>query len=384
MPKTLGARALVVGLTVAAVSCQGETGVLIAVSGPSAATLEFEVGVKKGELFELDKDASGRRADVAGRNLNTHPYELMLEEPSDSGDPLQIRVLVLGITKEGGQEKIASVGLTDPPQRFIRGEVLRRTVRLQAVGDALRVTSRDSCHVVRRGDDRLVWAADNNHDCDPIAADAQPPDCNDADPSIYPGLAERCDEKDNNCDDKLAPTTGPCYGRQVEEGPCRLGVRPCEGLGGAERGDCVAGDEAAPEAFCQAYSGCAHLADPLPCIADHARRKSLVCSWQMKANLCGGAYVQLEPPQGADSCRWRVFADGGFSVNMGKPGEAVHESSSCKPVVRLSPPVGGATKGQVKLEFIANGQTAWLVVLAVEGLSDNSCAENPLSCEEGG
>jgi len=31
-----------------------------------------------------------------------------------------------------------------------------------------------------------------------------------------------------------------------------------------------------------------------------------------------------------------------------------------------------------------DGETAWLVVVAIEGASSNSCVENPLSCEEGG
>ena len=171
-------------------ACGGETGIIIAVAGPSVEELEFQVGIAQGEEVVLDSSASGTRREVRGRNLKASPYELLLllEEGQES-QPLTVRALVLGYNND----KLQYLGFTEPPQAFLQEKVLRRSLLLEQVGPNASVTAHGKgCFRVRLKDQRWNLLAANDRDCDGYATTDDPPDCDDQNPALNPGVQGSC------------------------------------------------------------------------------------------------------------------------------------------------------------------------------------------------
>jgi hypothetical protein len=363
-------------------ACQGETGIIIAVAGPSVEELEFQVGVEHDpDVWMLDHEASGQRRNVRGRNLRSSPYEMLLREEDEAGSPLRVRVLVLGLT-EG---KPTHYDVTEPPQPFIREEVVRRHLFLDPLGDSASVTKVGQCFRIwrRSGDKSESWqlVTADDRDCDGSSAQGQPPDCNDLDSTVHPGATELCDGKDNNCDGKYAPSTQDCYA--MFGTACRRGTRACGDAQGSGLGPtCTVkdGDPIVPTSYCQAYSQCMDASDPLGCTEHNLEPQFKVdCTAERTdAGMCGGS-LPLQPPIATTTCRWSLASTGGFSVGL-SDGQSAPVSAitlcEAKLVLEKGSAPGG---GSVLLDFIGDAEGVTIgASINVEKVA--ACSAVPFKC----
>jgi hypothetical protein len=360
--------------------CGTEEGILVSVSGDAVAELEFIVGVERGDRIMLDTEASGVRVDVLGRSLRSSPYELLVEAGPEA-DPRESVVVLVRARRiqRNGDKRLTSMGVLDPAQPFLGGELLRRRIGLRGLSGSVRTAALNGCYTARIGDNNWRWVHPQNLDCDPVRADADPPDCDDERARVYPGAVERCDGLDNDCDEALAPLSGVCFARaEGEQGPCREGMRFCE-QAGRGAGACTTTDEPAPEAYCAHLASCQDLADPRPCLREAALATSLTCVHRRDAQgmACGGATVALSPPEKADNCRWRVFDAGALEASFGEE----PTSTACSPTLRISAP-SGLLAGRVMLDYFADGSPGWLVQVSVSPETVESCdGVEAISCE---
>lgn len=352
-------------LLVALVGC-GDEGILIAVSGDDVDALRFHVGIQDGQSFVLDQGVSGLRVDVAGRRLRVNPYELMLEQQSQ-GD-MSLRVFVLGLRRENNADTIYSFGLTEPPQSFIAGEVVRRAIALQTYSSSRSVAKIGSCYRMRVEDKVFTVVPNDDRDCD---GSATPADCNDADSDIHPGTPEYCDGKDNNCDGKKAEAKVPCFAADGDT--CRAGQRGCdEATGGGLAAECIGAGDPVPMTFCQAYIDCG-AKDPQRC-ANSVTPRRRSCKLEQKPGgvSCGIGKIKLERPYWTDKCKWRIVSTGGFTASIADPAACTTELS----IKAIEP---GAT-GPVVVEFFNDGKATTVWEYAITMVDADPCSENPLTC----
>jgi len=340
--------------------------------------LEFHVAVEQGTSFVVNPAASGQSYDVRGRNLKADPYEHLLQEEDQSGQAPRVLVLVLG--KSSGD--IKSFAVTDPPQPFIRDEVVRRVLSLVPIGSSGGVTGQSSgCYRVwQKASDktnRWVLAVAGDLDCDGYKS---PADCADDDPSVHPGASEVCDGKDNNCDGKYAPSQG-CYA--TEAGGCRKGSRTCNEPTGGLSATCTvsAGAPAVPTAYCTAYADCTDASDPLACTNDKVQPLEAQCTAELETasgTICAGS-IHLDPLAAGTGCSWELFETGGWDLGLtdgvAEPAQAI---SLCKPKLALK---GGsaAGNGTATLEFKSN-EAAVVARLAITSKTVPTCSAEPFSC----
>jgi hypothetical protein len=340
--------------------CGAETGIVVVVAGSQAIDeLEFQVGIASGAEFILDTSASGHRPSVRGRNLQSSPYELLLREEGAAAEPPQVRVLVVAYTAG----KVAALGVTDPPQSFIRGELLRRRVQLVSVpttgsGPPTLSVLGQSCY-------RLTLAAQqggstvnktykihtaNDADCDGYTVDGQPPDCDDHDETRHPGAKEGCDGKDNNCDGVYAPENQICYARDTAQ-VCREGGRVCHDQppGTGFTGPCVAqdGGKRMAEAYCRGYESCAKWSlTPLDCAASSVRTTTRECAVAAPAGIVCATTLALKPQGTATPCHWEIVDSGAWAIEVTNP-------DVCEATLTLRAENAGTTP--ILLEFFYGG-----------------------------
>jgi hypothetical protein len=347
--------------------CVSDEGILLAVSGDDVATLEFHVATQQGQDYLLDQGkgaggVSGMRVSVAGRKLRSEPYELLLQAPA-TGGASKLRVLVLGLRVEDGQERVVSFGVTEPPQPFVAGEVLRRSVALTNVRDGYRVTKYGRCYRVQRRDDVVRLLLSDDRDCD---GSDQGKDCDDGDNEVFPGALEVCDGKDNDCDGKKAPALVPCFAMVGDA--CKAGQRSCNN--GTLEGDCKVGGDPVPKLFCASYDGCKAV-DPHRC-SSAVNPERVSCTLEKKAdgNTCGLGEVSLGRPKWTQNCLWVVVDDGGFDVSIVDAGKC----NEARLAVKAG--VGGAS-GTVVVEFFADEERrpVWVREYSITLKSSESCSE---------
>lgn len=345
----------------------GDEGILVAVSGDDVDALRFHVGVQNGQSYVLDKGVSGLRIDVAGRRLRTKPYELLLEQQSTSD--MALRVFVLGLRRENNADQIYSFGLTEPPQSFIAGEVVRRAIALQTFSSSRSVAKIGSCYRMRINDDVFTVVPHDDRDCD---GSATPADCNDADGEIHPGTPEYCDGKENNCDGKKAAAQVPCFA--VDGDTCRAGQRGCdEATGGGLAAECLGAGEPVPMTFCQAYTDCG-ATDPQRCAnAVTPRRRSCKLEQKPGGASCGIGKIKLERPYWTEKCKWRVVSTGGFTVSIA-------DAAACTTELSIKALEAGAL-GPVVVEFFNDGKATTVWEYAISMVDAEPCSENPLTCK---
>lgn len=368
--------------------CSDETGVLISVSGAYVEELEFWVGVQRGEEYYLDQEVSGQRRQVRGRNLSASPYELMLREPSSGGQPLTVSVLVFGYVEEEGQEVAKYFAFTFTPQQFIRGEVVRRSLRLRGASDySAADPAGEGCFrvwklVEEQKEFWLLVASDRDKDCDGYSTDGQPPDCNDQVSSAHPNATELCDGHDNNCDGKFYPSSQVCYAYEGDPGICRQGTRACGDASGSGWAQCSV-NAASPqmaESYCYTYDECRWRPDPAGCV--QARLEPLVgqCSVEQDPNgLCADS-IPLVPPLETGACEWVIVDDGGLVLGL-SDGQTAPASSIniCEPQLVLdSSASAGATK--VVLEFFGGDAGTKVVELSLSINTVDTCGTSPVQC----
>jgi hypothetical protein len=362
--------------------CAADTGIIVAVTGARVDELEFNVAVERGSLFEIEPGISGQRYGVTGRNLTSDPYEHLLKEEAESGPPLLLRVLVVG--RSGGKDTHFAV--TEPPQAFIREEVVRRVVTLSDLGksSALTRSSTGCLRVWWRSNDKShtrVLAVADDQDCD---GHRPPTDCDDADAAVHPGAQEICDGKDNNCDGKFFAPSQTCYGRDGS-GFCREGIRGCGDAKGSGWAGCSvsASSPKLPDSHCEAYDQCKSAPDPLACAEKQlGPAAKLVCTAELDAGsstFCGGGY-RLEPPGTPTSCTWTVVDDGGFDIGL-TDGQSELTSSIdiCKPTLAIK---SGSTSGSgsVVLE-LKEGDSSATINVEIKVSTVVSCGAAPFTCQ---
>jgi len=357
-------------------ACGADTGIIVATVGDPIEELEFQVALAKDGEFILDRAASGERRSVQGRNLRSSPYELLLREGDQSGDPLTVRVLALGYKAD----KLVSFGVIEPPQAFIRGEVLRRALTLVAVGGTATLAApgqERTCFRVRLTATTpiLTLHTADDADCDGVPA---PTDCNDQDQLIYPGGKEICDGKDSNCDNVLAPASQPCYARDPVEPVCREGTRLCyesQGKGQGLDPICTPGTKRVAEAYCREYAKCTGTA-PLDCALAHVTVANRECQIVVVGEKTCGASQTIKAPAGdGTACRWDIIDTGGWPVEILNP-------TSCTPtfVLRNEPP----GTGPVVLEFVygvAPKQSSLVLVYKLTAKTGLECGATPYTCK---
>lgn len=371
--------------------CGSDSGVLLSVTAANVRLdeLQFEIGVARDGVFLRDQEVSGQRVTVTGRSLQTQPFQLLLHQPSGTTEPFQIRALVLGRQRDAdGVETLVAAGAMKPAgsgdqalgteQTFMPGKLLRRLVELRG-GRA--VTFPPGCVAVQIDDaTRLTVTEGDNRDCDPVRSSDDPPDCDDDDAEVYPGALERCDGKDNNCDQQLGPSVGLCYGHDGDGQPCRLGTRSCEEPSGGP-GTCVLAGDPVAEAYCAAFADCEVYADPSDCIASRVQLRQISCELQVQDNAipCPGGSVELPSPLDAATCSWSIVGAGGLSVDFGADG--ISSSDTCVSTLRVGASDASVLPATATAEVFVDGAPAMAVELAVTAVTVTSCDPQPLLCQ---
>lgn len=160
--------------------------------------LEFKVAYElhgnTGPLYIMDGAISGIQESVSGRSLLDSPFRMLVKKNPEMATDT-IKVVVLGLI---GGEINAYGELSDPDvQRFIEGEIVSRTIKLKRSnpGNPPYEFTDTGCLKDREG--RIIMGSLEDKDCDGFKKEE---DCDDKDPTVYPGAPPLCDGKDNNCD----------------------------------------------------------------------------------------------------------------------------------------------------------------------------------------
>ena len=370
-------------------NCSGDTGILIAVSGRNIDALSFEVGLQSGSDFVWDRRLSVPPVDVSRRNLQARPYEFLLRQSGESAAEMTA-ARVLAIAHESADASSPPVGyaVTEPPQRFIEGRVLRRTLRIEDLGQTrgLGPLGPNCVPAWEKTDEetrRFDLLSEIDRDCDGSTTQDQFPDCDDRDAAVFPGAIELCDGKDNDCDGKFADQQQRCY--LQAEGRCHPGRRICRETEGGYVGDCEVDGQATSPLLCQLYHGCG-ASDPLDCV-DAIDQQSLSCAVAFKPDgvACGGLEYQLRAPGEATSCHWQLFElPPGLSAKLSaEDGEAAASVEACDVTLHLTANTKAAAN-ETGFEVGFSGSQPVLLRVSTRAVEVADCAEATSLCEPGG
>jgi hypothetical protein len=356
------------------VGCGADTGIIVQVLGQPVEELAFQVALSRDhDQYVLDPSISGEKRSVQGRDLRADPYELLLKQEWPAADTPASTVRVLALGYRSGA--IASFALMEPPQLFIKGELLSRSLVLQelSAGTGSASSSALGCFSVQTGGKSYQLVIDADRDCDGISP---PQDCNDFDSSVHPGAPEICDGKDNNCDGTYA---GPedCYGLDSTGATCRVGSRTCtEGpTGGGTLGTCTVADEGvqATELQCQVYKGCATQTVPLQCLQSRTPTYGCKLEATESSGVCGGVRDLTPPFSGKGTCSWKLVDAGGWQASVQPPA-----TGSCTGKLVLAAKATAGT-GTITVVFTQGDQTA-VLTYQITPSSVGSCTSHPFTC----
>jgi len=365
------------GVALGLIGCKADTGLIVAVSGQTVEELEFQVALNRGDQYVIDASVSSERRPVAGRDLTSHPYELLLREEATAEDasPPTVRVLVLGY--QAG--KLGAFALMEPPQVMLRGELLRRTLVLAPIGSpAAAGPTGKGCYAAQVSGKVYVLVADDDRDCDGYRPADTPADCSDADATVNPGAREVCDGKDDNCDGRYAPPTELCYSKDTG-GVCREGSRACtEGPGGGGLGpDCPVseGSPAAKGLQCLVYEGCFKQTAPLLCLSSRLPTQTYACTIELveEKGTCAGSR-DLQPPFTGKGCVWSLVDAAGLPISLQPP------TSGCATKIVVAAG-SSSTSGMLQLEYQdPENKRGAFVAVQVSGKQVKACSSQPFSC----
>ena len=180
-----------------------DTGILLEVTASNLQPdqLKFVIGAQtttsQGTIF-VEDTSSRKVVDVAGRDLGSDPYRLLVHDGLGGSLPMSAAVLALR-----GTDVIGFAGLGPTP--FVPGELL--LYRLELAGTTGVQLTDTGCVTWSVSGTTLRIAEPDDHDCDNYRATTQGgdgDDCNDEDPHVNPGVIEVCGNGiDDNCNDQI-------------------------------------------------------------------------------------------------------------------------------------------------------------------------------------
>ncbi|MCE9576513.1 MAG: putative metal-binding motif-containing protein [Deltaproteobacteria bacterium] len=209
----IGRRAALATATALAIgACGGDTGLLLEVTRTADApaqipNLRIYVGVADGQAAgAFFVDSADAQADVAlaGRDLATDPYRLLLQAGDKLPATADLQVAAVGFRLDGTTPVPIAFGAIDHAVGFASGEILSYGVALGPADGAVTMSGL-GCVDFAIGDVPVHIGAHDDWDCD---GDAHATDCNDHDPLINHAATEICgNDVDEDCTDAIDDDT---------------------------------------------------------------------------------------------------------------------------------------------------------------------------------
>ena len=291
------------------VACAPRTGLELVVRGPQSTTsvvagiveLELVVGhASYCERWVADTAATGRRFDVAKRDLSRSPLHILVLPVTETDLAADVRPLVLARDASGHVVGVARFGAHS--YRFEKVDRYATGIELFNEG---------------RADGGPSYAASDGCVClpgEPSIGTGKQIGCDQALPPSFARLADTAgcelpagaDLPSGACDGQLYPGETemrdlPCF--STRDGACALGQRVCVDTGGrAWAGECAADPMLALPSgtLCAAFLACQQTpcADPLACLKRNTMHRTLHCTLRVdeqggKVSACSGSSTQV-------------------------------------------------------------------------------------------
>lgn len=197
---------MVVVFALASVSaCADETGVLIRVTAAedfdaSPTSLRFYVGesIRNSDEYFTDRQLLPDE-DVAGRDLRSKPFKLLVHQREGANARAMIAVGVLAFDEEGDR---VGFGYVPVPIGFVPGSITQWEVELHDIDGPDYAEGDHGCFQWNGDAGTVHIGTRDDKDCDTYTKDEG--DCNDNNPAVYPDAYEICG---NDIDDDCDPTT---------------------------------------------------------------------------------------------------------------------------------------------------------------------------------
>jgi hypothetical protein len=152
------------------------------------------------------------------------------------------------------------------------------------------------------------------------SCDVVKPDCDDADPEVYPNALERCDGVDNDCDLTSYAAPGICFTHNID-GECTLGDRLClEDQGGHWAAACTPGALEVEDELCSEWPAFEDAGWPehaiYDSVGDEGRATCTLAAWRAPTagnhvnQLCGPRVTRLDSPFAFEPACRSVIAGG--------------------------------------------------------------------------
>ncbi len=297
-----------------------------------------------------------------GRDIGTDPYRLLLHDGVSRHDQFAVAV---GCFDEA--DTLISYAVLPEPIGFISGQVSKWPLPLQNADDAATI-GETGCFDYETETQEILINSQQDMDCDGDPSDL---DCDDFDPLLGTTVKERCDGRDNDCDETTSfpHPTGLCYlstessssGSGPAEQRCFIGDRICSEANNTtgawepcrpnELADNLDKRSAVLDEMCSQLEGaCANTKDPFLCanlrsVTEEHECKVYFCAEPGGMKPCYQPTIDLPNPGGAtdSECRWTLapfqsYGDEWNGLEIAAPGGVGgHIFDGCEARLRINP-----------------------------------------------